>query len=201
MTLDPETGDVISSWGSNFFYIPHGITIDWHDNVWVTDVALHQVFKFKPGGSSTPLLEFGSPFEPGSSFLQFCKPTSVAVARTGEIFIADGYCNNRVLKFNAAGGLLRIIPNPPGNPSIYFRLNISFRPSFPESVTTGKVLRTVRGILEFAIFWGEWEVLTIYKGIILFPAIIFVFGQPLKKILTCSAYTTDAVVYAGPFQL
>jgi hypothetical protein len=29
-------------------------------------------------------------FEPGSDKSHFCKPTSVAVARTGQIFIADG---------------------------------------------------------------------------------------------------------------
>jgi peptidylamidoglycolate lyase len=40
-------------------------------------------------------------------------PTSIAVASEGEVFIADGYCNSRILKFNAAGVLLRVIPNPP----------------------------------------------------------------------------------------
>lgn len=37
-------------------------------------------------------------------------PTSVAIASTGEIFVADGYCNNQILKFNAAGTLLMAIP-------------------------------------------------------------------------------------------
>lgn len=30
-----------------------------------------------------------------------------------QIFVADGYCNNRILKFNAAGRILRVIPQPP----------------------------------------------------------------------------------------
>ena len=42
-----------------------------------------------------------------------CMPTAVAVATTGEIFVADGYCNNQILKFNAAGNLLRVMPRPP----------------------------------------------------------------------------------------
>lgn len=29
---------------------------------------------------------------------------------SGEIFVADGYCNNQILKFNAAGTLLMAIP-------------------------------------------------------------------------------------------
>lgn len=112
LTLDPKDGKVLGQWGANLFYMPHGLTLDRHDNLWLTDVALHQVFKFRPG-ELQPSLTFGEAFQPGSSQRHLCKPTSVAVANTGEIFIADGYCNNRILKYNAAGGLLRVIPNPP----------------------------------------------------------------------------------------
>lgn len=45
LTLDSQTGRVVGRWGKNLFYMPHGITIDRHDNIWVTDVALHQAFK------------------------------------------------------------------------------------------------------------------------------------------------------------
>lgn len=55
----------------------------------------------------------GQRFEPGVSRRHLCKPTSVAVASTGEIFVADGYCNNRVMKYNALGRLIRIMPQPP----------------------------------------------------------------------------------------
>jgi len=49
LTLDPTTGAVVSAWGSNLFYMPHGIAVDAEDNVWVTDVALHQVLKVRSG--------------------------------------------------------------------------------------------------------------------------------------------------------
>lgn len=45
LTLDPQNGKVLGKWGSDLFYMPHGLTVDRHDNLWVTDVALHQVFK------------------------------------------------------------------------------------------------------------------------------------------------------------
>lgn len=112
LTLDPQDGKILGRWGANLFYMPHGITVDRHDNLWVTDVALHQAFKYKPGELQAVLV-FGQRFVPGTDSIHLCKPTSVAVATTGEIFIADGYCNNRILKYNAAGGLLRVIPNPP----------------------------------------------------------------------------------------
>ena len=48
--LDENTGRVISSWGANTFLVPHGITIDRDNNVWLTDVGLQQVFKFSHDG-------------------------------------------------------------------------------------------------------------------------------------------------------
>lgn len=41
-----KSGKVISEWGKNMFYLPHGLTIDQHGNYWITDVAMHQVFKY-----------------------------------------------------------------------------------------------------------------------------------------------------------
>ena len=38
-----STGHIINQWGNNFFFLPHMITIDKQNNVWVTDVAMHQV--------------------------------------------------------------------------------------------------------------------------------------------------------------
>ncbi|KAK9498229.1 hypothetical protein O3M35_004089 [Rhynocoris fuscipes] len=109
LTLDRNTGEVISSWGKDMFYMPHGITVDHHFNTWVTDVAMHQVFKF-PRGWLTPSLILGELFTPGHDETRFCKPTSVAVASSGHIFVADGYCNNRILKYNHKGVLERIFP-------------------------------------------------------------------------------------------
>lgn len=45
VTLDAATGSLIDHWGSNLFYMPHGLEVDANGNTWVTDVALHQVFK------------------------------------------------------------------------------------------------------------------------------------------------------------
>lgn len=33
----------------------------------------------------------------------FCQPTSVAVLPSGEIVVADGYCNNRIVLFDKSG--------------------------------------------------------------------------------------------------
>lgn len=41
-------------------------------------------------------------------------PTDVAVATTGEVFVSDGYCNSRILKFDPSGELLRLFPQGDG---------------------------------------------------------------------------------------
>lgn len=45
----------------------------------------------------------GKRFEPGSDNAHFCKPAAVSVMKSGDFFVADGYCNSRVIKFNSRG--------------------------------------------------------------------------------------------------
>ncbi|XP_077099429.1 peptidyl-glycine alpha-amidating monooxygenase isoform X1 [Siphateles boraxobius] len=104
MVVDPVKGRVLRASGRNMFYLPHGITTDKNDNYWVTDVALHQVFKLSSSGTDQQLLVLGEAFEPGSDKNHFCQPTDVAVDPvTGNIFVSDGYCNSRIVKFSPEG--------------------------------------------------------------------------------------------------
>uniref|UniRef100_A0A0B7AXT5 peptidylamidoglycolate lyase n=1 Tax=Arion vulgaris TaxID=1028688 RepID=A0A0B7AXT5_9EUPU len=103
--VNPTTGRLITSFGGNFYNVPHGITIDGNKNIWTTDVGRHQVFRFS-NNSTTPNLILGEKFVPGGDDSHFCKPTDVAVASNGEFFISDGYCNSRVLKYSKDGKLI-----------------------------------------------------------------------------------------------
>jgi len=106
--IDAKTSKLISSWGANIFYMPHGLTIDSESNIWLTDVALHQVFKYDLRKSKKPLLTLGTAFQKGDDQTHFCKPTSVAVSQLkGDIFVADGYCNSRVVQFDKNGKYIR----------------------------------------------------------------------------------------------
>ena len=94
----------MKQWGENMFYMPHGLTIDQSGSYWLTDVALHQVFKFTPLDTHKPSLTLGKRFEHGKGQEHFCKPTSVAVhSKSQHVYVADGYCNARVVKFNSKG--------------------------------------------------------------------------------------------------
>ncbi|RXG68440.1 Peptidyl-glycine alpha-amidating monooxygenase [Armadillidium vulgare] len=102
--LRRDSGKVMHEWGANFFYMPHGLTLDSEDNIWLTDVGLHQVYKFPSGyGDGKPLLTLGTKFQPGSGDSHFCKPTDVVILKNGEFFVSDGYCNSRIIHYSPSG--------------------------------------------------------------------------------------------------
>lgn len=99
--FDGATGDQIAEWGKDFFLMPHGLSIDAQDNVWLTDVQRHQVFKFSNDGEL--LLELGTARVPGEDASHFNLPTDVAVLPGGDFYVSDGYENARVVKFSRSG--------------------------------------------------------------------------------------------------
>lgn len=53
-------------------------------------------------------MTLGERFVPGNDEKHFCKPTDVAVSNDGEkIFVADGYCNSRVVVLDSKGNFVR----------------------------------------------------------------------------------------------
>ncbi|EMP32480.1 Peptidyl-glycine alpha-amidating monooxygenase [Chelonia mydas] len=103
LVIDPSNADILDSTGKNLFYLPHGLSIDKDGNYWVTDVALHQVFKLGVHDNE-PLLILGRSLQPGSDKNHFCQPTDVAVDPvTGNIYVSDGYCNSRIVVFSPNG--------------------------------------------------------------------------------------------------
>uniref|UniRef100_A0A8D2DFZ0 Peptidylglycine alpha-amidating monooxygenase n=1 Tax=Sciurus vulgaris TaxID=55149 RepID=A0A8D2DFZ0_SCIVU len=104
LVIDPNNAEVLHSSGKNLFYLPHGLSIDKDGNYWVTDVALHQVFKLNPNSNEGPLLVLGRSMQPGSDQNHFCQPTDVAVdPGTGAIYVSDGYCNSRIVQLSPTG--------------------------------------------------------------------------------------------------
>ncbi|NP_001407916.1 peptidyl-glycine alpha-amidating monooxygenase isoform X11 [Mus musculus] len=104
LVIDPNKAEILQSSGKNLFYLPHGLSIDTDGNYWVTDVALHQVFKLEPRSKEGPLLVLGRSMQPGSDQNHFCQPTDVAVEpSTGAVFVSDGYCNSRIVQFSPSG--------------------------------------------------------------------------------------------------
>jgi len=105
----------------------HGCFVDYQDNVWIAGNGDGVVQKYTHDGS-TMLLQIGTKFvcdrpdlaggtgpcangvppQTGSSHTLLNDPADIAVdPKNGEIYIADGYGNHRVVVFDKNGGYLR----------------------------------------------------------------------------------------------
>lgn len=100
-----QDGKFLRSWGDGMFKTAHGLKIDHQGNVWVTDIGHHLVHKFTPEGKL--LMTLGTRDKPGVGKDQFNKPADTLVDRDGNIYVADGYGNNRVVKFSRDGRYIK----------------------------------------------------------------------------------------------
>jgi len=104
LELEGKTGKILNSWGANYFIMPHGLSVDKDNNIWVTDVGLHQIFKFNHNGQL--LMRLGIAKVSGNDSLHFNLPTDVAIADDGSFYVSDGYGNSRIVKFSPTGKYL-----------------------------------------------------------------------------------------------
>jgi sugar lactone lactonase YvrE len=99
------------------FEFAHSVRVDAQDNIWTVDEGTNTVTKFSPEGKflmvlgrRPPAVEgavatSNAPNPPAQKYI-FCRPTDVGFDPQGNIFVSDGYCNNRVVKFDKNGRFL-----------------------------------------------------------------------------------------------
>src|SRR5499425_269607 len=127
LQFDPS-GKLLKSFGAGLFAYPHGFTVDGVGNLWVTDVndqeAIlgmsaknsagavmgQEVLKLSPEGKV--LMTLGKEGVAGTGPDGFDRPTGVAVASNGDIFVSDGHSPNkfgtgRVVKFSKDGRFIK----------------------------------------------------------------------------------------------
>lgn len=121
-------GTFVRSWGEEIFTNrTHGITVGPDDAVYCVDDGGHVVRKFTPEG--TLLMTLGTPgvasdtgYDGHSleSILRggppFNRPTNLAVAPTGDLYVTDGYGNARVHRFSSNGDLIQSWGQPGSAP-------------------------------------------------------------------------------------
>jgi DNA-binding beta-propeller fold protein YncE len=81
------------------------LRIDADDNIWTTDDGNQLVLKFDPSGNV--LLVLGRLNLAAEANWLFNRPTDVAFAKNGDIYVADGYGNSRVVKFDRDGNYIK----------------------------------------------------------------------------------------------
>lgn len=99
-----SNGRYLRSWGKGMFGNPHGLRVDPHGYVWVTDNGDHQVMKFTRDGKL--LMTLGIKGKAGTDDKTFNRPTDIAFTPSGDFYVSDGYGNSRVVKFNKDGKFL-----------------------------------------------------------------------------------------------
>jgi sugar lactone lactonase YvrE len=129
--LDMASGKPIRSIGAGLFVFPHGLHIDRHGNLWVTDGAISkdgskglQILELSPQGDV--LLRLGTAGVRGDDGAHFQSPTDVITAPNGDIFVADGHAPippfitegtaARIMKFSKDGTFIKQWGTPGAGP-------------------------------------------------------------------------------------
>jgi len=132
MAYDRE-GNFLRSWGEGIFtQRTHGIATDPDDMVYTVDDGDHTVRKFTSEGKQVMMI--GTPGKASDTGYDgknkdsvkkggppFNRPTDVAIASNGELYVSDGYGNARVHRFTADGKLIQSWGEP-GTGAGEFRL-------------------------------------------------------------------------------
>jgi DNA-binding beta-propeller fold protein YncE len=105
-----RNGKLLKQWGEGMFVWTHGIRVDRDGYIWITDGRAEngrgqQVFKFDRDGKV--LLTLGTKGVGGVTETTFDGPCDVDVDSQGNIYVADGHRNSRVVKFTRDGKFVR----------------------------------------------------------------------------------------------
>jgi DNA-binding beta-propeller fold protein YncE len=179
-----KDGNYLDSWGSGLFTFPHAIYLDADQNVWLVERNDHLIMKFTRTGEhimtiGTKGQRSDTGFDPsylGSDAHKlvthgggpFNMPAGVAVAPSGDVFIADGYGNCQVHKFTADGQLVMSWGDPGSGPGQFM---------LPHGVwidSRGRVLVADRENDRVQVFTQEGEFIGVWPTPMVGPAVLYV---------------------------
>ena len=109
-----SSGKAMKNFGSGMFAFPHTVKPDADGNIWAIDGDAkegkgNQVFKFSPEGKV--LMTLGKAGQGGKGTDVFDRPTGIAFAPNGDIFISEGHAptfgNSRIMKFDKNGKFIK----------------------------------------------------------------------------------------------
>jgi DNA-binding beta-propeller fold protein YncE len=98
-------GNFLGAWGRDTLKTAHHLKIDHEGNVWAADIGHHVVRQFTPDGKL--LRTIGTVDHPGKDDSHLNMPTDMAVTPDGDVFVADGYGNARVVHFDKQGRFVK----------------------------------------------------------------------------------------------
>ena len=125
-------GSFVTSWGEGTFTNrTHGLTIAPDDSIFCVDDGDHTVRKFSPDGRLLMMIgHVGVASDTGwdgrtietirRGAGPFNRPTNLAIAPNGELYVSDGYGNCQVHRFTATGQLIQSWGEPGSGPGQFY---------------------------------------------------------------------------------
>ena len=106
-------GEVLRAFGQGLFTRAHTIRLDKTGNVWTVDSTSSMVYKFSPDGELLLEISVGNLRMPIETS---CAASDIAFADNGHVFVSDGYCNARIVEYDAQGQKLKEWGSPGNGP-------------------------------------------------------------------------------------
>jgi hypothetical protein len=99
-----KSGKLLQAWPEVPVKTTHGLRLDADGNVWTVDVDAHRVMKWTPSGWMLMTIGgVGGAAGNNDTKDGFNRPANLTFAPNGDFFVADGYVNSGVVKFNKDG--------------------------------------------------------------------------------------------------
>ena len=179
-----RNGNFLSSWGEGLFLFPHAIILDKEDNVWLVERNDGQIMKFTSDGKllmTIGLKGFRSNTGADNSDFSsngwkqvthggdpFNLPAGIAINDEGEIFIADGYANARVHRFEPNGRYVESWGGPGDGPGQF---------NLPHGAwidRQGRLLIADRENDRVQVFSQSGEYITTWPSKLIGPAVMYI---------------------------
>jgi DNA-binding beta-propeller fold protein YncE len=161
-------GNIIETWTQwdEMLARPHAVYVSPYDpdkHVWIVDDFRHAIFKFTNDGREL-VQTIGTYNERGSDETHFFRPTFMAWLPDGAFFVADGYENTRVVKFDAAGNYVlewgeRGTPPNEARPSFFNNVHgIAVDPQTRRVFVNDRQNRRIQVFDENGHYLDQWSV-------------------------------------------
>ena len=93
----------------------HSGGVDWDGNVYIIERDAHRIVKLSPSLDRF-LLQLGTTNEKGTDHTHLNLPSGIAILKSGNIVVTDGYGNNRVILYAKDGRFIKQVGKGAGGP-------------------------------------------------------------------------------------
>jgi streptogramin lyase len=131
------------------FAFAHSVRVDAQDNIWAVDEGTDMIVKFSPEGrvlmtigrrpdatATISDMPGGGAYHGRNAKYRFGRETDVAFDQQGNIFVADGYFDARVVKYDRTGRFVKAVGTR-GTGNLQFNLPHSIATDFQGNVYVG----------------------------------------------------------------